>query len=788
MKREWPAVVLGALIAAGLAVFVWCRLEVTTDITHFLPRGERDSEVDLARRIATGELSRTLVLLLEARDQDEAVAASRVFEDSLRAEPDVAAALESLDGGPPAGVEEALWTTYEGHRLSFFASSAEAAAARITDEGVRTAVAELKRRLASPMSSLVARVAPSDPFLVLPALFEAVGGGTGTGLGVAEGRFVTTDGTAAVLFLTTSAKATDSKVQRPLLRGVQHAFDRTRASFGDHLRLRESGAHRHAIAAEESMQADMQRVSTVSLIGMVLLYLLLFRSLRPALLCVPVIGIGFLAGTACCIAVFGQVHGLTLAFGSSLLGVSVDFSLHFYAHHALMPAPDGARATLRRIQGSLALCAATTVTGFVALLVATFPGLRELSLFAAVGLCASLGATWLVLPGLTGTVRTTRLCRAVTGGLRRLEHSRGRARWLLLAPGLLIVGVAAAGLPFARWDDSVKGLNRIDPELKAEDDAVQARVVRFEQRRVVVAAGADEQEALARNERVLATLRAAKAAGEIGDFGSAAPLVPSRATQVAVADAVRTDATLWPRLQRALADQGFVVDAFAPFADHLAQPAPEPTTPASLAGTPLQPLIRPFRADGPEGHVWLSFVHELRDEPALRARLAGIDGARVLDIEGALTGALSRYRGSMQDLLTLGVLAVVVLVWLRHRRLRPTLVACLPPLLAAAGTVGALALAGVPMNLMTLMALLMIVSMGDDYGIFLVDDADEASRDATHLSVLSSSLTTMLGFGLLALSVQPALFSIGIVSSIGILFCVVLALSTGALFAYPRST
>lgn len=786
MTREWPALVLGTLIVAGLATFVFTNLRVTTDITHFLPRGERDSEIDLARRIATGELSRTLVLLLEARDQDEAVAASRVFEDSLRAEPAVAAALAALDGGPPAGVEEALWTTYEGHRLGFFADSPEAAAERIGDAGVHAAVAELKRRLASPMSSLVSRVAPADPFLVLPSLFDAIGG-TGAGLGVADGRFVTADGTAAVLFLTTTAKATDSTIQRPLLQGVQNAFARTRAAFGDHLRLLQSGAHRHAIAAEASMQADMQRVSTISVVGMVVLYLLLFRSLRPALLCLPVLGIGFLAGTACCIAVFGEVHGLTLAFGSALLGVSVDFSLHFYAHHALVPHPDGPRATLRRIQGSLVLCAATTVTGFVALLIATFPGLRELSLFAAVGLCASLGATWLVLPGLTGTVRTTRLCHGLTSALRRLEHTRGRARWLLFAAPLLIVATAAIGLPFARWDDGVKGMNRIDPALKAEDDAVQARVVRFEQRRVVVASGTDEQEALAHNERVLGALRAAKAAGEIGDFGSASPLLPSAARQESVADTVRGDATLWPRLQRALAEAGFVADAFLPFAEQLAQPAPEPITPKMLDGTPLGALVRPFRADGAEGHVWLSFVHDLRDERALRERIGAIDGCRLLDIEGTLTTALSRYRGSMQDLLALGVVAVIVLVWLRHRRLRPTLIACLPPLLAAAGTVGALSLAGVPMNLMTLMALLMIVSMGDDYGIFLVDDQDEASRDATHLSVLTSSLTTVLGFGLLALSAQPALFSIGIVAAVGILFCLVLALSTGALFAYPRA-
>lgn len=782
-RGEGPRVALGVLLAAVMLAFVVAKLQVTTDITHFLPHGENDSEVDLARRIATGELSRTMVLLVDAHDREEAVVVSRSFATELRAEPAVAAILEALDAGPPAGIEEALWNTYHARRFAFLADTPTAATQILSPAGIDAAVADLKHRLASPMSGLLARVAPSDPFLVLPRLFDQMSSGSGSGLGVQDERFVTTDGSAAVLFLTTSANASDSTQQRPLLLGVHAAFGRVQQAHGDHLRLSTSGANRHAIGAEASMQADIQRVSIVSVVGLVLLYLLLFRSLRPALLSLPVLGMGFLAGTTVCLLAFGSIHGLTLAFGSSLLGVAVDYSLHFYSHHALAPHPLGPRHTLSRIWRSLLLCAATTVLGFVALLVATFPGLRELALFAATGLLASLTATWLLLPGFTGSVRASAFSITLTDRLGRFDQLHGRARWWLLLPAIVIAIVTTIGLPLARWDDGIKTLNRIDPALKAEDDAVHTRVARFEQRRVVVATGGDEQQALAQNERVAAALRAARDAGEVGDFGNTAALLPSVATQRAVDAAVRADPLLWPRLQTALTAAGFVASAFEPFATDLGETAPPPVVPADLLGSPLASLVRPFRIAGPHGTAWVSFVHDLRDEPALRQRLAAIDGVRLLDIEGALSGALARYRGSMQNLLLLGVLAVVGLIALRHRALRPTLVASLPPLLAAAGTVAVLALAGVPMNLMSLMALLMVVSIGDDYGIFLVDDREPASRAATHLSVLSSSLTTILGFGLLALSAQPALYSIGLVSAIGMLLSLVLALSTGAAFA-----
>lgn len=790
---ERPRLALGLLIAVAMLAFVVAKLRVTTDITHFLPHGENDHRVDLARRIATGELSRTMVLLVDAEDRDQAAVVSRAFEAELRAEPAVVAAMERLAAGPPEGIDEALWEIYHPRRFGFLAEDVDAARDRLTDEGLALAVGDLRQRLGSPMSSLITRVAPSDPFLILPRLFERLAGGSGSGFAVVDDRFVTTDGTAAALLLTTRAASSDSTAQRPLLVGVQAAFARLQRSHGAHLRLWQSGANRHAIAAEDSMQADMQRVSIVSIVGLVLLYLLLFRSVKPALLSLPVLGMGFLAGTTACLLAFGRIHGLTLAFGASLLGVAIDYSLHFYSHQALAPDPRGARHTMARMQGSLLLCATTTIVGFVTLLVSSFPGLRELALFAAVGLAASLAATWLLLPGLTRNVRVTGTGRAFTNGMRAIEGWRGNARRWMALPALVIVAVTAVGLPLATWDDSVKSLNRVDPVLKAEDDAVHARVARFEQRRVLVTEGNDEQEALRHYQGVAHTLERAKIEGAIGDYGSATPLLPSAEAQTAIDRQLRADPTLWPRLRDSLTTAGFKPEAFAPFAEDLTKPAPAPIGAQDLVGTPLESLVRPFRLGGTDGPAWLTFVHDVRDERRLHADFPdqgkhgpSSSGTLLIDIEATLGRALAEYRTSMVELLLLGVLAVIALVALKERRVRPTLLACVPPLLAAAGTVGILALCSVPMNLMSLMALLMVVSMGDDYGIFLVHDVAPEARDATYLSVLSSAMSTIFGFGLLALSDQPALRSIGLVSSIGIVLCVVLALSTGALFAPAR--
>ncbi|MHC5209620.1 MAG: MMPL family transporter [Planctomycetota bacterium] len=776
------------LVLAALAAFVLGRLEVRTDIEHFLPGGEVDTDVSLARQLASGELSRTMVLLLRAPDEDEALAAGRAFEERLRAEPRVAGTLAFLEAGPPQGIEEALWTLIEPRRFMYLDAEPDQAAARLTTEALRAAVARLAERLASPLSGLVSRVAPGDPLLILPGLFEDMSGSRAERLIVADGRFLTEAGTGAVLFLGTRAASFDAAVQKPLLAGVHAAFDAVNAAHGGRLTLQLSGANRFAVRAEDAIRADIRRVSTGSMLGLTLLLLVLFRSLRLVLLTLPVVAAGFFAGAAACLMLYGQVHGLTLAFGAALIGVSIDYTVHFHCHQTLAPDPAGPRGTLRKIWPGLVLGAATTVVGFLALLVSSFPGLRELAVFAACGITTALLATWAFLPGLTpAAARAPGPSRAVAAAIDRGLAAMGRRKAVLVLPVLATLALAVVGLPKVRWNDDVSSLNRLDPDLVAEDEAVRAEVVRYEQRRLVVALGKDEQAALEANDRVARALDAAREAGELGGFRSAARLLPSAARQTALDAAFRDDGTLWPRMAEVLEAAGFVPEAFLPFRDAIGAPAPEPLTFDDVAGTPLESLVRPFRITLDDGVGVVSFVHDLADPEALARRLDAVDGARLIDIQGVFSRAYAAYRKRMSELLLWGLVAVVLLVVLRHRALRPVVAACVPALLGAAGTIAALALLGVELNFLSLVALLMIVSMGVDYGVFLVEaGGDRAALGATHLAVCVAAVSTVLGFGLLALSEHPSLNSIGLTSGVGVLLCLVLAPTVRLLARAPE--
>lgn len=782
--REWPRLWLGALALLCCGLYVLSAWRVRADITHFLPGGERDGDVVLARQIAVGELSRTMVLLADTGDGARSAAVSRAFEQALRADPEVAPMLATLEGGPADGFDEAMYRLYQPRRFGFVASSPAAVAGRLTDASLATAVQSLKRRLSTPMASMLSRVAPEDPLLIVPDLFERIAG-RGEGIALVDGRYVTTDGHSAVLFLSTTKSSSDVTAQRPFLDALRRVFAAVAGRHGGGLVLRTTGANRHAVAAEQSVTLDVERVSIGSTVGLLLVFVALFASLRLPLSWLPVLTAGFLFGAAACLFAFGEIHGMTLAFGASLIGVSIDYAVHFYCHQSLAPANGGPRATLRRVWPGLVLGCATTVVGFVVLLVATFPGLREMALFSAVGLLASLAAAWAFLPGLVGPIRGTRTSAWLVRHLDAWTSLRGQKRWWYRVPLLATAVLVAIGLPEARWNDRIANLNRTEPALTSEDAHVMQRVAKFEQRRLAVAVGADEEQALVANERIATALAEAVAAGELAGYRSAAALLPSATSQRAVEQALRADATLWPRLERQLEAQGFVAASFTPFRDALQAEAATPLVAADLLASPLASLVRPFLLHLEDGRIAaVSYLHGIAAAESLAARLAAVPGARLLDVEGALTSAFGAYRERMATLLGAGVLLVVLLVVLRYRRLRLIALAVVPALLGVFGTVAILGLCGIDLTMLSLVALLMVVSMGVDYGIFLAEDEQHpGARGATQLGVVVDGITTILGFGLLAISSHPALFGIGVTAGIGVTLCLLLALCFGSLVA-----
>ncbi len=780
-RRPGIALGLGAGLLLAMGAYSVRHLELSSGMEQFLSAADGNGLEAISTRLADSAATRTMILSLRAPDLAHAIAAARDWARILRAHAEVA----SVRLGPDPAFGRAVFDLYFPRRFLFLSTQPETElSARFSPSALRVVARNLLTDLALPEAQLAKQVAGADPLLAFPELLRRFDGSRLGGLRVVDGQFVDAEGSTAILFVTTVHSAFDTGRQAPFADFLAQSFAELDVRFGGALELERSAVHRFAVASERSARADMARISGVSAAGIAALFLLMFGSLRLlAISLLPLIA-GILAATSVGTLLFGKLHLTTVVFGSTLIGVCIDYPIHYINHHTLVPAGDP-WASLRRVWTALALGALTTVAGFAGLACSNFPGVREIGTFSAVGVLAALLATGALLPPLMPRVARAgrlqqRLADALGGLLRRLGERR---RVLVAIPtGALIL--CAVGLPRVTWRDDVFALNApLGAELLAEDERVRARVSRMDAGRFVVALAPDWESALQLNDAAALRLAAAREAGAIDGFRSLHAFLWSEDLQRRNFAALAGFPDLPARLAVALDAEGFRTEAFAPFGAALRGTPPEPLRLDDLQASPLADLVAPFQVALEDGVALLTFLRGVRDPDALELALSGLEGVHYVDQQSLIAQAYGRYRERTSALVLGGLLAVLGLLRLRYRSARLALAAATPAVLAAAFTLAVLALAGSPIGLLHLLGLLLVLSFGVDYSIFLLESRQHSQ--AALLSIAIACASTCLAFGLLAASSFPALRALGVTTGLGVVASLVLA-PTALALAEPR--
>ncbi len=778
---------LGAALLVGLW-FAGSRMSFRADVTHFLPEGDAGTASAVSRVLAGSELPRAMVLSLRGRVGAEVRRAAKDLAGRLRALPEVAWARAGPDPDLPAALER----IYFPRRHDFLSDGSgpnEPPPAELwSEDALRASARRTRQQLAMPGGGARAGLLARDPLGAM-ARIVARARGTDPGLRLVDGQYAGRAGADALVLLQTRPSAFETGRQAPLLGEIDAAIEATRSAWpAAELHVEVSGVNRFAVRVEERMRGEAAAMLAVSLLGVAGLFLLFFR--RPLFLVLAVLPpvAGVVGATCLALLVFGDLDLLTLVFGASLVGVAIDYAIHLVNHQMLAPAGTAASETARRLRPSLLLGAGTTVASFAGLLLTDFPGFREMGFFGIAGIATALAVTLGVLPRMLGTARADRTAVPATAeGLARAVRllARHRSRWL--AVPLLALVLAGIQAPSLRFGDDLRGLSDIDPELVAEDARVRAELSSFDTSRLVLLEAADEASLLTGTDRLHRELEELVAAGALAGQRSLHALLWAPGLQLENRRAWQ-DPDAASRFRLAFAAEGLRPDAFEPFLGDLRAAAPPPLTLSDLRASPFAPLVESAVLDAGEGLLAVTYLRGVRDLAAVEARLDRVEGARLFDQTALIDRSFGAFRATTLRQIGVGSLFVLAVLGLRYRRARPALAAFLPAATTALLLLGGFAALDVEVNLLHAVSLLLVLGMGVDYGIFLVDSAGDRSHlGPTLLSLLASCLTTIFVFGALALSSHPALRAIGVTTGLGVALCFVLAPVTwAALHGAPR--
>jgi len=742
--RQAPARRGRTAIALWLAFILACgiiisRSQVTTDLSAFLPRSPTPAQQLLLEQIRDGLASRLILVGIEGADAPTRARLSKQIAQRLRAEP----AFVTVNNGEPVSAERDRAFLFDNRYLL----SPAVTPARFSVDGLHAALSDSIDLLASPAGLLVKSLLPRDPTGEMVQLLDQLNSGTRPQM--VDGAWASRDGARALMLMQTRASGSDTDAQQRAMAAIRQAFD-TAPGATPAAKLVMTGPGVFSVTSRDTIKTQVSRLSIIGVVIIASLLLLVYRSFTAlALGFLPVIS-GALAGIAAVSLGFGVVHGITLGFGTALIGEAVDYSIYLFLQSERGGSDQ--QIWIKRFWPTVRLGVLTSIFGFASLLLSGFPGLAQLGLYSIAGLIAAATVTRFVLPYLLPMNFRVHEVSAIGLVLSRLVQRAAALRWaaaiLLLAACAILVGHRAS-----LWDDKISSLSPVAQADVALDASLRADMGAPDVRYLVVVSGASRESVLRSSEQVSTILQTQVDQGELAGFESPSRYLPSTATQRASQASLPSPAVLQTRLAQAV--QGLPVRAqlFTPFLADVAAARSQPLLQAAdLEQTSMAMAVDALLIQ--QGNHWSALL------PLTAPKGAGINASRIraaLSTTGAtgLPNVLfvdmkaesdQLYSGYLHEaiLLSLGGLVAIIGLLLLVLRSPMRVVRIIAPLAAAVITVTAgLAVFGQQLIILHLVGLLLVVAVGSNYALFF-DRADHPDETTSHSTDETPSHSTRL--------------------------------------------
>ena len=769
MTRSGAGIRRGSMAIAVWLLFllacIWqvSRTSFTADLSAFLPRSPTQEQQLLVDQLKSGVASRLILIGIEGGDQAARARASRELAARLRAD----AQFLHIANGEVQGMERDRQILLENRYLL----SPAVNAGRFTVEGLRAGVEESLDLLASSAGLFSKALLPRDPTGEFMQLLDAMGSSQRPQM--ADGVWVARDGTRALLLARTLAEGADTDGQEGAVAAIRSAFQ---AVAGPEMQLALTGPGPFSVNARATIKGDVTRLSGIGTAIIVGILLLAYRSPTALLLgLLPVLS-GALAGVAAVSLGFGVVHGITLGFGTALIGEAVDYSIYLFmqSEQADVEPGEPRRHWIAAYWPTIRIGVLTSIFGFASLLFSGFPGLAQLGLYAISGLLTAALVTRFVLPYLLPLKLRVRDVSELGRRLQARVSRAGRLRWLVW----LLLVAACAVLVVQRdsmWNRELAALSPVSAADQALDMSMRADLGAPDVSYLVVVTAASQEAALVASERAATALASLQTAGVIDGFESPAFYLPSQVRQRQRLASLPPDAELRQRFNAATAGLPLRADRFEAFFDDVAKArGQQPLTRQDLAGSTLAEgvdallmasagrwtALLPLRATAANQHR----IDAARVRTALANTGLAQAGTRVhfIDIKGETDRLYAGYLREAILLSLAGLAAILVLLLAATRSPRRVFRIVAPLAVAVAVVIASLVLAGQQLTILHLVGMLLVVAVGSNYALFFdqgIVDGGIAPR--TLASLLLATTTTVAGFGILAFSSVPVLNAIG---------------------------
>ncbi|MGC6404968.1 MMPL family transporter [Bisgaard Taxon 45] len=724
----WLAVIM---IASLWLIVLLPKLKIENNLTALL-QGQSEVPTHIERQLAH-QLNRSILWLVGSETLEKAMQGAAQLQQHLQQIPQ----LEAIEGQKRD--QQQAWQHY------FFTHRSQLLSAKLQQQLQQPEqyFQSILAQLYSPMSGISTKELQHDPLLLTRNTLLQT---KRTPLQWQEGwLYVQSAGKYYVLLQAKLKPEHDNlKEKSEIISTIKQAEQQVKQHYPT-LEVESRSALYFSDYAAKSVEQDIKIIGIGSAFGILLLMFLVFRSLMPLLLLLCSLATGIVWGTLAIWGIFGEIHLLTIALSASLVGVSADYSLHFLSERYFHQPPEKSEHTLTKLRPTLLFAFITTALAYSVLGFAPLIILKQMAVYAVFGLAGALFTIFTLYPFFTQKNSSLRFPygQHIHRYLQAWQH-QSWLTWLIAS----LVLISLCLLPQLKINDDVRLLQAQPTHLQQIEQKFDRILQQHSQLQYFIVQSDEEEQLLTRLGQLFTALRKTDAIKPIIPFSD---YLPSEHTQAKNHQLVQA---ALQKLSKQFESLGINVNAYAY----------KPISLTQFLTSPVGSSMNPFFFQHMEQHY--SLVPLTKSQDSLAQTIAQeLEGISYHNTTQDWSTLFTQSRDHILIILVISILVVTGLLTYHfslNAALRMMTVITTAMLLALT----TLALTGQYFNLFSSLALILILGMGLDYGIFLLKNRHFLS--SSFIAVILSALTTQLSFGLLMLSQTTALVSFATVLCVGI--------------------
>ncbi|MEZ4801493.1 MAG: MMPL family transporter [Gelidibacter sp.] len=782
LQKQKRLFFIGLMVLFGALMWMASRIEFDEDISKLIPMNP--DNVQLQRVLKTAQFSDKIIINIQRRKQGSLEDMTDYAQDLLDSLSEKSTDyIKNIQGKiEDETIFETLNFAFENAPLFLSPNDYQTLSNRTRKDSIEKIIEANYKTLASPSGIVAKQTIVKDPLGVsILALQHLKQLGFNDGFELRDGFLTSKDGQHILLFITPTYKSSQTNENAVLAEQLYRFQDALNAEYIERVYSEAFGGSLIAVANAQQIKTDIQLTVTIAVLALLILLIVFYRKFTiPLILLVPTVFGGLLA-----LALLSQIRtnisAISLGIGAVLLGVTLDYSLHILTH---IRNNDTNEELYADVANPILMSSLTTALAFLCLLFIDSQALQDLGIFASVSvLSASVFALVFIPQVYQGKAVSSRSKKTLIDGIAQYQFHQNK--WLIGSLAVLLV-VSAITYSKVTFNNDISKLNYEPKHLKTAETNLDKLTNEQSKSLYIIGYGNTLQQTLETNDTIFNRLKELENSKELISYNSIGSLVTSEASQQ---QKIETWNNFWTTDKKIQTEQfleesgqkvGFKSNSFQKFNALLNKDF----KPLGLKGfKALNFPLEDFITSSDDFHT-ITSVAKVEDAQILRVKEAfkNSENTLVIDRQNLNETLLGHLKSDFNKLIGYCFVVVLLLLFLFYRNIKLTLITILPIIITWFLTIGMIGVFGMEFNIFSMLISTFIFGLGVDYSIFMTNGLLRQYQSAkeniltTHkTSVVLSVLTTILGIGVLIVAKHPALYSISIVSMIGIFSAMLIA-------------